>query len=138
MENTTATAHAAEAQQDERELADGNRWEDNIAHELFHQWFGDYVTCASWSNVILNEGFARFGEYLWEGYRHGADAAGRIISCNSRAILAIRPIHPSPCSYYYADADQTFDIAYDKGSLVLNMLRCYLGDSAFFKASTST
>ena len=97
MENTTATAHAAEAQQDARALADGNRWEDNIAHELFHQWFGDYVTCESWSNVTLNEGFARFGEYLWEGYQVMARTPpGRIISCNSRAISATRPIPPKP------------------------------------------
>ncbi len=134
MENTTATAHAAEAQQDERELADGNRWEDNIAHELFHQWFGDYVTCESWSNVTLNEGFARFGEFLWEGYRHGTDAAGennfmQLQSYLSDTANGSKDLVP----YYYADADQTFDIAYDKGSLVLNMLRNYLGDSAFFK-----
>ena len=64
MENTTATAHAENAQQDSRELVDGNRWENNIAHELFHQWFGDYVGCESWSNLTLSESFARYGEYL--------------------------------------------------------------------------
>src|SRR5215217_1553277 len=48
MENTTATLHQESAQQDARELTDGNRWEDVIAHELFHQWFGDYVTTESW------------------------------------------------------------------------------------------
>ena len=41
------------AQQDARELTDGNSWEDVIAHELFHQWFGDYVTTESWSNITL-------------------------------------------------------------------------------------
>ena len=50
MENTTATLHQEFAQQDARELTDENRWEGTIAHELFHQWFGDYVTAESWSN----------------------------------------------------------------------------------------
>jgi aminopeptidase N len=53
MENTTATLHSDAAQQDARELTDGNRWEEVIAHELFHQWFGDYVTTESWSNITL-------------------------------------------------------------------------------------
>lgn len=44
MENTTATLHHENAQQDARQLVDGNAWERTIAHELFHQWFGDYVT----------------------------------------------------------------------------------------------
>jgi aminopeptidase N len=39
MENTTATLHQESAQQDARELVDGNSWESTIAHELFHQWF---------------------------------------------------------------------------------------------------
>src|SRR4029078_11837828 len=75
MENTTATLHSDMAQQDARELTDGNRWEDVIAHELFHQWFGDYVTTESWSNLTLNESFANYSEYLWNEYKYGKDAA---------------------------------------------------------------
>ena len=66
MENTTATAHAENAQQDSRELIDGNSWENNIAHELFHQWFGDYVTAESWSNLTVNESFADYSQFLWK------------------------------------------------------------------------
>ena len=58
MENTTATLHGEGAYQNARELKDGNSWEDVIAHELFHQWFGDYVTYESWSNITVNESFA--------------------------------------------------------------------------------
>jgi len=57
MENTTATLHGEFAQQDARQLVDGNFWEFGISHELFHQWFGDLVTCESWSNITLNESF---------------------------------------------------------------------------------
>ena len=59
MENTTATLHQESAQQNARELQDGNHWEGTVAHELFHQWFGDYVTAESWSNLTVNEKFCR-------------------------------------------------------------------------------
>lgn len=74
MENTTATLHQESAQQDARELVDGNGWESTIAHELFHQWFGDYVTTESWSNLTLNESFANYSETLWDEYKYGKDA----------------------------------------------------------------
>ena len=74
MENTTATIHQESAQQDARELVDGNNWESTIAHELFHQWFGDYVTTESWSNLTLNESFANYSETLWDEYKYGKDA----------------------------------------------------------------
>ncbi len=45
-----------------------------IAHELFHQWFGDYITTESWSNLTLNESFADFSETLWVEYKYGKDA----------------------------------------------------------------
>ncbi len=74
MENTTATLHSSAAQQDARQLTDGNVWEEVIAHELFHQWFGDYVTTESWSNITLNESFADYSETLWDEYKYGKDA----------------------------------------------------------------
>jgi aminopeptidase N len=55
-----------------RELIDYN-WDDIIAHELFHQWFGDLVTCESWANIPLNEAFATYGEYLWKTHKYGKD-----------------------------------------------------------------
>lgn len=75
MENTTATLHSDAAQQDARQLVDGNAWEDVISHELFHQWFGDLVTTESWSNLSLNESFANYSEYLWREYKFGKDDA---------------------------------------------------------------
>src|SRR6186713_1500192 len=74
MENTTATLHQESAYQNARQLTDGNGWEETIAHELFHQWFGDLVTAESWSNLTLNESFANYSETLWDEYKYGKDA----------------------------------------------------------------
>ena len=74
MENTTATLHTDALQQDARELVDGNKFEEYVAHELFHQWFGDLVTTESWSNLTVNESFANYSEVLWYNYKYGKDA----------------------------------------------------------------
>jgi aminopeptidase N len=93
MENTTATIHQESAQQDARELTDGNKWEDVIAHELFHQWFGDLVTTESWSNLTLNESFANYSEYLWNEYKYGKDAAD---AHNLKKLKAICKVEVKP------------------------------------------
>ncbi len=46
-----------------------------VAHELFHHWFGDLVTCESWANLTLNEGFANYAEYLWQEYKYDRERA---------------------------------------------------------------
>jgi aminopeptidase N len=136
MENTTATLHADNAQQDARELTDGNGWEEVIAHELFHQWFGDYVTTESWSNITLNESFADYSETLWDEYKYGKDAGNEHIFENRQSYLS----NPSNAKkdlvrFYYSDKEDVFDqVSYPKGGAILHMLRTYVGDSAFFKA----
>src|SRR5579863_652871 len=136
MENTTATLHTDALQQDARELADGNKYEDYIAHELFHQWFGDLATTESWSNLTLNESFADFSETLWAEHKYGKDAGG---SANYKGIqkYLADPANPGKnlVRYYYADREDMFDmVTYAKGGRILNMLRNYVGDSAFFKS----
>ncbi|HZY35758.1 MAG TPA: M1 family aminopeptidase, partial [Mucilaginibacter sp.] len=71
MENTTATLHGEQVQETHRELIDANYdfARQSIAHELFHMWFGDLVTCESWSNLTLNESFADFSEMLWAEHK---------------------------------------------------------------------
>lgn len=134
MENTTATIHQESAQQDARELVDGNNWESTIAHELFHQWFGDYVTTESWSNLTLNESFANYSETLWSEYKYGKDAGDAQNYQDMQGYLQSGSDQKDLVRFYYADKEDMFDaVSYNKGGRILNMLRNFLGDSAFFK-----
>ncbi len=136
MENTTSTLHSDAAQQDARELKDGNRWEEIIAHELFHQWFGDYVTTESWSNITVNESFADYSETLWDEYKHGKDEGDAKINADMRTYLNSPGDFTKPLvRFYYANKEDVFDnVSYPKGGSILHMLRNYVGDSAFFKS----
>src|ERR1051325_9909386 len=110
-------------------------YEDIISHELFHDWFGDYVTCESWANLTLNEGFATYGEYLWMEHKYGVDLAERHRFENIQEYLSEALLHKRPIiDFYYNDREDMFDShSYAKGGLVLHMLRKYLGDEIFFK-----
>lgn len=135
MENTTATLHQEGAQQDARELLDENSWEGTIAHELFHQWFGDYVTAESWSNLTVNESFADYSEYLWLEHKYGADDAGAENFTQMQSYLG-QPEESEKdlVRFYYDDKEEMFDlVSYQKGGRILHMLRQVVGDSAFFK-----
>lgn len=135
MENTTATLHQESAQQDARELVDGNGWESTIAHELFHQWFGDLVTCESWSNLTLNESFANYSETLWDEYKYGKDAGDAQNYGDMQGYIQSQSEKKDLVRFYYNDKEAMFDaVSYNKGGRILHMLRSYVGDSAFFKA----
>jgi len=135
MENTTASTFMEDVQVDRRGLLDAN-WDYIIAHELFHQWFGDLVTLESWANLPLNESFANYSEYLWEEHKNGkmsADVAGLkelqtyLGEAETKQVPLIR--------YHYLDKEDMFDShSYAKGGRVLHMLRNYVGDDAFFAA----
>jgi aminopeptidase N len=135
MENTTATLHQESAQQDARELIDGNNWESTIAHELFHQWFGDYVTTESWSNLTLNESFANYSETLWDEYKYGKDAGDAQNYSDMNGYIQSQSANKDLVRFYYTDKEAMFDaVSYNKGGRILHMLRNHVGDSAFFKA----
>lgn len=135
MENTTATLHQESAQQDARELIDGNQWESTIAHELFHQWFGDYVTTESWSNLTLNESFANYSEVLWDEYKYGKDAGAAQNYSDMQGYLMSGSEKKDLVRFFYSDKEDMFDaVSYNKGGRILNMLRNFVGDSAFFKS----
>jgi aminopeptidase N len=135
MENTTATLHQESAQQDARQLTDENKWENTIAHELFHQWFGDLVTAESWSNLTVNESFANYSEYIWNEYKYGKDAADEHNYTEMEGYITSKSENKDLVRFYYNDKEDMFDaVSYNKGGNILNMLRKYVGDSAFFKA----
>lgn len=135
MENTTATIHQNYAQQDARELVDGNNWESTIAHELFHQWFGDYVTTESWSNLTLNESFADYSQTLWDEYKYGKDAGDAENYQGMQGYLQSGSENTDLVRFHYSNKEDMFDaVSYQKGGRVLNMLRNFVGDSAFFKS----
>jgi len=135
MENTTATLHQESAYQNSRQLLDGNSWEEVIAHELFHQWFGDLVTCESWSNLTLNESFADFAETLWFEYKYGKDAGDEHNFEAQQDYIESGSENKDLVRFYYKDKEDMFDaVSYHKGGRILNMLRDYVGEDAFFKS----
>lgn len=137
MENTTAVVFGDFMQQHAPELIDDWTNEKIVAHELIHHWFGDYVTCESWANLTLNEGFANYGEYLWLEKKYGRDAADFHLYEEWLGYLQTampRTIHPL-IHYGYENDEDMFDAhSYNKGGSVLHMLRYYLGDELFFAA----
>jgi len=101
-------------------------------HELGHQWWGDCVTCATWSDIWLNEGFATYTEALWEQFKPGGSEAGLHDSMAMK-----RPSEVSGTVYCYdtSDINRIFSGAYtyNKAAWVLHMLRSVLGDEKFFQ-----
>jgi len=137
MENTTATLHGEQVQKTARELLDSYDDESqiDIAHELFHQWFGDYVTAESWSNITMNESFADFSEMLWAEHKYGKDEADAHSYGAMQSYLR-GPVNKTKdlVRFHYDDKEDVFDlVSYQKGGRILNMLKNYLGDEAFFK-----
>jgi len=134
MENTTGVIFGEFCQKTTRELMDGDN-EGIIAHEMFHHWFGDYVTCESWSNLTLNEGFANYSEYLWEEHKNGRDAADyHRLNELAGYMASTRGNMHDLINYSYDNREDMFDAhSYNKGGLVLHMMRSYLGDDVFFK-----
>ena len=133
MENTTASFFSERVQKTERELLDENH-EDVIAHELFHHWFGNLVTCESWSNLALNEAFATYGEYLWIAHKYGQEEADYHLNQDLKHYLT-EAEHKKQAiiRFYYDDTEHLFDRhSYQKGARVLHLLRHEVGDEAFF------
>ncbi|RYZ10189.1 MAG: aminopeptidase [Myxococcales bacterium] len=137
MENTTATTLYEHVMLDERAALDVAST-DLVAHELAHQWFGDYVTCRDWSHAWLNEGFATFCEHLEREQRLGRDeydygVAGDVDTYLNEA--SGRYQRPIVCRDYEEPIDLFDRHLYEKGGLVLHMLRRELTDEVFFEGA---
>ena len=124
MEHQTCTSYGAK-------LIRGDHWYDwVVAHELAHQWFGDLVTMREWSHIWLNEGFASYAEALWAEHLGGPEAYHDYVASFDRGLF--------PTSVFVYDSTNIGSLfsrtVYDKGALVLHMLRHVLKDEAFFAA----
>lgn len=133
MENTSASVFFDRMNMTPAEYKD-ETYEDIVAHELFHHWFGDLVTAESWANLPLNESFATYGEYLWLEHKYGKEEADMhalndllaYFSKDKNAGLDV-------IRFDYADREQMFDeVSYQKGGSILRMLRQTVGEEAFF------
>lgn len=136
MENTTATTLTDQVLLDERAALDSDS-EDLVAHELAHQWFGDLLTCREWSQSWLNEGFATYAEYVWREHAHGHDEAALELQDWAREYFeedTQRYRRPIATRLFDAPIEIFDRHLYEKGALVLHMLRQVLGDEPFWRA----
>ena len=134
MENTSATLHGEFVQRHKQELIDYPQ-EGIIAHELFHQWFGDLVSCESWSNLALNEAFATYGEYLWvEESKSPFDAQLNLLNKQRSYLRESKVKKVDFVRFQYDSKLEVFDgHTYSKGACIMHQLRTAIGDRAFFK-----
>ena len=138
MENTSATTmtdtllHDARAHEDVLEQCDSI-----TAHELAHQWFGDLLTCREWSHGWLNESFATYFDSLFVEHHRGHDAFRYDVSLKAANYHAedAKDYRRSIVENIYREPIDIFDRhLYERGSVVLDMLRTELGDELWWKA----
>ncbi|MFF7236486.1 M1 family aminopeptidase [Streptomyces collinus] len=129
----TTTGYALETQTrvyySPKQFANGSNT-SVVVHELAHQWYGDDVSLKRWKDIWINEGFARYAQWLWsehEGEGTTQELADYVYDSHPAgdAFWTVRPGDPGP--------DGQFDIAvYDRGALAIQALRDKVGDKAFF------
>jgi aminopeptidase N len=107
-----------------------------VAHETAHQWFGDLMTCRSWDQAWLNEGFATYFTALYEEHLYGEGEYAYQMMNNHKAVIAAdkRERRPTVYNRYNDPVDLFSTYIYPRGASILHMLRGILGKDLFFKA----
>ena len=107
-----------------------------IVHELSHHWFGDLITCARWADIWLNEGFAKYSEALYTEVKYGPNAYNAFIAIQAEGAKTVTgSVHAMDTSN--VGTLFNFQRTYQKGAMVLHMLRHVIGDSMFFRSMRS-
>ncbi len=105
-----------------------------VAHELAHQWFGDYITCGNWQDIWINEGFASYMEYVAAEHLRNQEAADDWME------NAISIALSAPEGSVYVPEDEveddyrlfSYSLSYKKGSILLHMIRFILDNDELF------
>ncbi len=109
-----------------------------VAHELGHMWFGDHITCATWSDIWINEGFATYSDYLANEFILGTGAAGTKMQGIHNSVMS-QPggsVYVPPAEVTYDNIWRIFDgrLSYNKGAAIIHMIRFELqNDEMFFQ-----
>jgi aminopeptidase N len=137
MENTSATTQTDLTLHTE-DLEEDFSSDDLVSHELAHQWFGDLVTCHTWAHGWLNESWATFMESVWKEHIKGADETQYYQYEDLQAYLREdSSVYRRPLvTNLYSDPAEIWDRhLYQKGGLLLNMLRAEVGEEDFWRGT---
>jgi aminopeptidase N len=109
-----------------------------VAHELGHMWFGDHITCATWSDIWINEGFATYTDYLANEFILGQGAANTKMQGIHNSVMSAPDgsVYVPPAEVTYDNVWRIFDgrLSYNKGAAILHMIRFELqNDDLFFQ-----
>jgi|YelNatPaOPRAMG01_1025707.scaffolds.fasta_scaffold00415_24 aminopeptidase N len=109
---------------------------DLVSHETAHQWFGDLLTCRTWGDSWLNEGFATYFEALYGEHAFGKDHFIYEMYSDHQIVLKAEKYKRQPTVYTgnYNPDDVFTPYIYERGASILHMLKGILGDELFFKA----
>ncbi|HMM12281.1 MAG TPA: M1 family aminopeptidase [Bacteroidales bacterium] len=110
-----------------------------VAHELGHMWFGDNVTCATWSDIWINEGFATYSNYLAQYYINGPQSGNSFMLSTQNNVMS-QPggsVYIPPSEINPGNVGRIFDgrLSYDKGAAIIHVLRHEMNNDSLFFAT---